>query len=71
MRAYASVEPATDRPKVFGMTASPTWNVKNPQHTLSTLEMIMHAKIVGVRDNIQELADHSPKATEVTPPSSS
>jgi len=47
------------------MTASPIWNIKDPAGSLATLEQNMDAKVIGVRDHIQELVDHSPKPIEV------
>ena len=48
------------------MTASPIWNVKDPAGSLETLEQNMDAKVIGVRDHIEELVDHSPKPIEVS-----
>jgi endoribonuclease Dicer len=53
------------RPKVFGMTASPVWNHKNPYESLRVLECNMQAKIIGVQENDEELAEYSPRPTEV------
>ena len=65
MREYFHV-PSSRRPKIFGMTASPIWNVKDPAGSLETLEQNMDAKVIGVRDHIEELVDHSPKPIEVS-----
>lgn len=53
------------RPKIFGMTASPIWNVKDPRGSLAALEKNLDAKVTAVRDHVQELVTFSPKATEV------
>ncbi|KAF8590501.1 hypothetical protein K439DRAFT_1403599 [Ramaria rubella] len=53
------------RPKVLGMTASPVWNPKNPHASLYTLEHNMHAKVLGVQENQEELLEHSPRPTEI------
>ncbi|KAH9484058.1 Endoribonuclease Dicer-like protein 3a [Psilocybe cubensis] len=53
------------RPKIFGMTASPIWNVKDPRGSLASLEKNLDAKVTAVRDHVQELVAHSPKATEL------
>lgn len=52
MREYFQVK---DRPKIFGMTASPYWNHKNPALSLSTLETNLQCKIVGVHEHAEEL----------------
>jgi endoribonuclease Dicer len=56
---------AQHRPKIFGMTASPVWNHKNPGVSLQTLEYNLHAKVVGVLENKDELWEHSPRPIEV------
>ncbi|KAF8162827.1 hypothetical protein B0H34DRAFT_693086 [Crassisporium funariophilum] len=65
LREYFQVRPSSQRPKIFGMTASPIWNVREPLTSLSTLEANMNAKIVGVRDHVEELHKHSAKPLEV------
>ncbi|KAF8520186.1 hypothetical protein BU17DRAFT_46941 [Hysterangium stoloniferum] len=61
---YLTCDPRL-RPKVFGMTASPVWNHKNPYESLRVLERNMQAKIIGVQVNNEELAEHSPRPTEI------
>ncbi|KAF9009493.1 type III restriction enzyme [Cyathus striatus] len=63
MREYFHVNPIS-RPKIFGMTASPIWNPKEPQTSLATLEANLDAKVIGVREHVDELKQHAPKPTE-------
>lgn len=58
--------PVQDRPKVFGMTASPIWNTKDPAGSLKLLETNLDAKVLGVREHAEELLQHAPKPTEVS-----
>lgn len=67
MKEYKRVQPSR-RPKIFGMTASPIWDPKKPNESLKELEMNMDSVIVGVFHNVEELAEHSPKPTEVPSP---
>ncbi|KAI1783424.1 hypothetical protein LXA43DRAFT_1187033 [Ganoderma leucocontextum] len=53
------------RPKVFGMTASPIWNPKNATESLTTLERNLDAKVIAVKDHVDELAGHSPRPEEL------
>ena len=64
LREYLHVAPSR-RPKVFGMTASPIWDIKNPQLSLDTLEKNMDAKVIGVREHVDELAQNAPRPVEV------
>ncbi|KDR81905.1 hypothetical protein GALMADRAFT_59401 [Galerina marginata CBS 339.88] len=64
MREYVH-SPAQSRPKIFGMTASPIWNVRDPLGSLAVLEGNLDAKVTAVREHVDELAVHSPKALEV------
>lgn len=64
LREYSQVEPPL-RPKVFGMTASPVWNTKNPQTSIAELESNMNAKVIGIHENINELEAKAPKPNEV------
>ncbi|KAF8158731.1 type III restriction enzyme [Pholiota molesta] len=65
MREYFEVSLASSRPKIFGMTASPIWNVKNPLVSIATLEANLDAKVISVVENVDELIKNSPKATEL------
>ncbi|KAI0032338.1 hypothetical protein K488DRAFT_50105 [Vararia minispora EC-137] len=58
--------PISERPKVFGMTASPTWRTSNPLESLAELERNMDARIFTVRHHIDELNAHAPKPVEET-----
>ena len=65
LREYFQVHPPSLRPKIFGMTASPIWNTKNPMSSLAELEANMDAKVIAIREHVDELAEHSPKPLEV------
>lgn len=56
--------PEADRPKIFGMTACPTWT-HTAQASLADLEKKLDAQIVTVQENVAEFARHSSKPTEV------
>ncbi|CAA7265310.1 unnamed protein product [Cyclocybe aegerita] len=64
MREYFHV-PQFERPKIFGMTASAIWDVKNPQASLTLLESNLDSKVIAVRDNIEELRQWAPRPKEV------
>ncbi|KAG7086495.1 hypothetical protein E1B28_002444 [Marasmius oreades] len=64
MREYMLVS-EENRPKIFGLTASPIQNAKNPISSLNELQTNMNARVIGVLDNVAELAKHSPKPVEV------
>ncbi|KAF9533589.1 hypothetical protein CPB83DRAFT_757321 [Crepidotus variabilis] len=64
LREYHQLPP-NQRPKIFGMTASPIWNTSKPEASISELESNMNAKIMGVRENIAELELNTPKPVEV------
>lgn len=53
------------RPKIFGMTASPIWNPKDAVESLATLERNLDAKVIAVRQHVDELMDHSPRPQEL------
>ncbi|KAJ7460967.1 hypothetical protein B0H11DRAFT_2057580 [Mycena galericulata] len=63
MREYFEVS-YVSRPKIFGMTASPIWNVKDPALSLAAFEANMDSKVVAVRNHVDELSTHAPKAEE-------
>lgn len=65
MREFYHTLPPRYRPKVFGMTASPIWNINNPLQSLKDLEFNMLSKVIGVRQNLDELAENSPRPNEV------
>ncbi|KAK2460667.1 hypothetical protein APHAL10511_007137 [Amanita phalloides] len=65
LRECSQVKPVSKRPKIFGMTASPIWDPKNPVKSLELLEANMGAKVVGVIENYSELQDHSPRPIEI------
>lgn len=64
MREYYE-SPLDQRPKIFGMTASPIWNAKDAVKSLAVLEKNLNATVVAVRDHMAELSDHSPRPKEV------
>ncbi|QRV86430.1 endoribonuclease Dicer [Ceratobasidium sp. AG-Ba] len=60
------------RPRIFGMTASPIYNIRDPTRSLAQLEKRMDSKVLAVRDNTLELALNAPRPNEFllkyTPP---
>ena len=67
MREYFQLQ-AEQRPKIFGMTASPIWNPRDAAESLATLERNLDAKVIAVREHVGELMDHSPKPEEASEP---
>ncbi|KAJ2922465.1 hypothetical protein H1R20_g14630, partial [Candolleomyces eurysporus] len=65
MREYAQLQDKSRRPKIFGMTASPYWNEKNPALSLWTLETNLQSKIVGVHEHVEELQANFNRLDEV------
>jgi endoribonuclease Dicer len=65
MREYSHIKAAEDRPRIFGMTASPIWNMKDPVGSLLALETNMDSTIISVRKHVEELAAHAPRPSEV------
>ncbi|KAJ7184338.1 hypothetical protein C8R46DRAFT_1158684 [Mycena filopes] len=63
MREYFEV-PAASRPKIFGMTASPIYNIRDTTGALATLEANLDSKVVAVRNHIDELSAHVAKVSE-------
>ncbi|KAI6038416.1 hypothetical protein EDC04DRAFT_3022354 [Pisolithus marmoratus] len=59
MREYFQVDPA-ERPKIFGMTASPIRNPKDAEGSLQTLERNLDATVIAVREHVSELLENSP-----------
>ena len=55
----------SQRPKIFGMTASPIWDLKCPELSLTSLECNMDSKVFMVRENTSELTIYAPKPSEV------
>ncbi|KAG9105154.1 Dicer-like protein 1, partial [Ceratobasidium sp. 392] len=53
-----------DRPRIFGMTASPIFNIRNPVQSLNKLQETMDAEVMAVRDNVLELALNAPRPIE-------
>ena len=66
MRDYYSHCPLEKRPKIFGMTASPIWNIDDAAESLRQLEQNLLAKVIAVREHMQELDGHAPKPREVS-----
>ncbi|KAL0947558.1 hypothetical protein HGRIS_013651 [Hohenbuehelia grisea] len=64
MREYFHVEPF-ERPKIFGMTASPIWDPNKAAASLAELESNMDSQILSVKENIEELLQHVPKPSEI------
>ncbi|KAG6900442.1 hypothetical protein C0993_010489 [Termitomyces sp. T159_Od127] len=65
MREYFQTPTTARRPKIFGMTASPIWNPKDPIGSLMALEANLDCKVIGVRAHLDELQKHSPKPVEI------
>ncbi|KAG5723949.1 Dicer-like protein 1 [Termitomyces sp. T112] len=65
MREYFQTPATACRPKIFGMTASPIWNPRDPIGSLTTLEANMDSKVIAVRAHLDELHNHSPKPVEI------
>jgi superfamily II DNA or RNA helicase len=52
-------------PRILGLTASPVWNVKNPQKAILELEALLDARILEVSKHHQaEMEENSPRAQE-------
>ncbi|KDQ21886.1 hypothetical protein BOTBODRAFT_26294 [Botryobasidium botryosum FD-172 SS1] len=64
MRDYYYHMPKDQRPKIFGMTASPIWNPKNPHKSLADLQANIDARVLAVRENTAELSIHAPAPDE-------
>ncbi|THH08707.1 hypothetical protein EW145_g2529 [Phellinidium pouzarii] len=54
-----------DKPRVFGMTASPIWNPRNPVLSIQTLQFNLFARVIAVREHAKQLDHFSNKPTEV------
>ncbi|KAJ3566679.1 hypothetical protein NP233_g6850 [Leucocoprinus birnbaumii] len=65
MREYFHINATEQRPRIFGMTASPIWNVKDPAGSLLALETNMNSTIISVREHVEELAAHAPRPSEL------
>ncbi|KPV76863.1 uncharacterized protein RHOBADRAFT_51848 [Rhodotorula graminis WP1] len=53
-------------PRILGLTASPIWNVKNPQQAIRNLEATLDVRILEVaKAHRPEMAAASPRATEL------
>ncbi|KAG8999977.1 Dicer-like protein 1 [Tulasnella sp. JGI-2019a] len=59
--SHPSVKPR-QKPKIFGMTASPTWGTKSPKAEIAALELLMNCRLQSVMNNRDELRKHSPHA---------
>ncbi|KAL5528914.1 hypothetical protein ACEPAG_4888 [Sanghuangporus baumii] len=59
---YASCR---EKPKVFGMTASPVWNSKKPEASIRDLQKNMSAKVVAVREHAESLGQHVNRPIEI------
>ena len=54
-----------EKPRVFGMTASPVWDPKNPMKSIHILQRNLFARVVAVKENIEEHRQYQCKAIEV------
>ncbi|CAE6495216.1 unnamed protein product, partial [Rhizoctonia solani] len=64
MRTHYGHCPISERPRIFGMTASPIFNIRNPVQSLERLQENMDSKVLAVRDSTFELALNAPKPAE-------
>ncbi|KAI5116563.1 hypothetical protein M0805_001548 [Coniferiporia weirii] len=53
------------KPKIFGMTASPIWNPKNPRLSIQMLQFNLFARVMAVREHSEQLDRHANKPIEV------
>ncbi|KAF5358535.1 hypothetical protein D9756_001949 [Leucocoprinus leucothites] len=65
MREYYHIKATEERPRIFGMTASPIWNMKDPVGSLLALETNLNSTIISVREHVEELAVHAPRPSEL------
>lgn len=65
--SYRHCSPS-QRPKIFGMTASVVWRPSRAQEDLQELEANLDAKAITVQRHHEELGHHSPKPKEVCAP---
>ncbi|KAG8999978.1 Dicer-like protein 1 [Tulasnella sp. JGI-2019a] len=59
--SHPNVKPG-QKPRVFGMTASPTWRTKSPRTEIAALELLMDCRLQSVVNNRDELRRYSPRA---------
>lgn len=59
--------PCEDKPRVFGMTASPIWNSKKPDASIRELQNNMSSKVIAVREHVDSLGEHVNRPIEVSP----
>ncbi|KAF9501149.1 hypothetical protein BDN71DRAFT_1439412 [Pleurotus eryngii] len=65
MNGFYFHTPVEQRPKIFGMTASPIWDTKDATGSLATLERNLDAVVIGVKEHLTELELSVPKPNEV------
>ncbi|KAF7294704.1 hypothetical protein MIND_01007600 [Mycena indigotica] len=63
MRGYFQLSDSV-RPKIFGMTASPIWNIRDVLGSMAVLERSLDAAIVTVSRHLKEMHVYTPKAVE-------
>ena len=54
-----------EKPKVFGMTASPVWNSSNPVASIQALQANLSSKVLAVRQHADSLGRHMNRPNEV------
>ncbi|KLO19664.1 hypothetical protein SCHPADRAFT_843134, partial [Schizopora paradoxa] len=64
MDHYVNCDP-NNRPKIFGMTASPVWNERQPAASIQKLQSNLFARVYAVKQHSQDLQRHAPKPTEI------
>ncbi|KAF8191429.1 hypothetical protein K438DRAFT_1675400 [Mycena galopus ATCC 62051] len=65
MREYFEIVSPQLRPKIFGMTASPVYNIKDAAGSLADLERNLDSKVVTVHNHTDELAAHVSNVSEI------
>jgi endoribonuclease Dicer len=65
MDHYHTLDPAVERPKILGLTASPIFNVKNPAEALQKIEKLTASKVFVVKQNSEELVRFTFQAQDV------
>lgn len=61
---YHRIDNDVPRPKILGLTASPIFNLKNPQKALTDIERLTACRVVIVKQNVAQLAAHTYQARD-------
>lgn len=57
--------PCSEKPRIFGMTASPTCSIKNPLNELFKLQKNLFSRVMAVKDNVEEHKQYRNRPDEV------